>query len=74
LRQRFTQVVCGLERDGMSAHGAPVRNRQNIPFKTRRSSTRFTPRTFVGSNGWITDHSKSDKSNLPISSLPSSAN
>jgi len=28
-----------------------------------RSSARFTPRTFVGNNGWITDHSKSVKSN-----------
>ena len=51
----------------MSAQGAPVRNRQNIPFKTRRSSTRFTPRTLVGSSGWITDHSKSVKSNRAIS-------
>jgi hypothetical protein len=55
----------------MSAHGAPVRNRQNIPFNTRRSSTRFTPRTFVGSKGWITDHSKSVRSKRAISvSLP----
>jgi hypothetical protein len=41
-----------------------------MPFNTRRSSTRFTPRTFVGSNGSITDHSKSDKSNRAIASLP----
>jgi hypothetical protein len=41
-----------------------------MPFNTRRSSTRFTPRTFVGSNGSITDHSKSDKSNRAIVSLP----
>ena len=54
----------------MSAHGAPVRNRQKIPFKTRRSSTRGTPRTFVGSKGSITDHSKSDKSNRAIANLP----
>lgn len=51
----------------MSALGAPVRNRQKIPFNTRRSSTRFTPRTFVGSKGWITDHSKSVRSNRAIS-------
>jgi hypothetical protein len=43
-----------------------VRNRQNIPFKTRRSSTRFTPRTLVGNKGWITNHSKSVKSNRAI--------
>jgi hypothetical protein len=28
------------------------------------------PRTFVGSNDWITDHSKSDKSNRAIASHP----
>jgi len=46
----------------MSAHGAPVRKRQNIPFNTRRSSTRGTPRGLFGNNGWITDHSKSVRS------------
>ena len=55
-----------------SAHGAPVRNRQNIPFTTRRSSTQGTPRTFVGSTGSITDHSKSVKSKRPFISLLSS--
>jgi hypothetical protein len=55
----------------MSAQGAPMRSRQNIPFNTRRASTRFTPRTFVGSKGWITDHSKSVRSKRVISvSLP----
>ena len=29
---------------------------------TLRSSARFTPRTFVGRSGWITDHSKSVRS------------
>jgi hypothetical protein len=53
----------------MSAQGAPVRNLQNIPFNTQRSSTRFTPRTFVGSKGSITDHSKSVRSKRAISSL-----
>jgi len=28
----------------MSAQGEPVRNRQKMPFKTRRASTRCTPR------------------------------
>ena len=55
-----------------SAHGAPVRNRQNIPFTTRRSSTQGTPRTFVGSKGSITDHAKSVKSKRAIISLLSS--
>jgi len=50
----------------MSAHGAPVRSRQNIPFRTRLSSTRATPRTLFGSKGWITDHSKSVRSNRAI--------
>jgi hypothetical protein len=50
----------------MSAQGAPVRSRQNIPFKTRRSSTRATPRTLFGSKGAITDHSKSVKSKRAI--------
>jgi len=53
----------------MSAHGAPVRKRQNIPFKTRRSSTRGTPRGLFGNNGWITDHSKSVKSKRAMSKL-----
>jgi hypothetical protein len=51
----------------MSAHGAPVRKRQKMPFSTRRSSTRGTPRGLFGNNGWITDHSKSVKSKRPIS-------
>jgi len=54
----------------MSAQGAPVRKRQKMPFNTRRSSTRFTPRTFVGSNGSITDHSKSVKSNRAMIHSP----
>jgi hypothetical protein len=32
---------------------------QKIPFKTRRSSTRGTPRGLFGSNGWIVFHSNS---------------
>src|SRR6202008_4442629 len=50
----------------MSAHGAPVRSRQKMPFNTRRSSTRFTPRPLFGNNGAITDHSKSARSNRAI--------
>jgi hypothetical protein len=46
----------------MSAQGAPVRSRQKIPFNTRRSSTRGTPRGLFGNNGWITHHSKSVRS------------
>jgi len=41
--------------------------RQNIPFKTRRSSTRGTPRGLFGYKGWITDHSKSVKSKRAMS-------
>src|SRR5476649_564416 len=51
----------------MSAHGAPVRNLQKMPLSTRRSSTRGTPRGLFGSNGWITDHSKSVRSKRAIS-------
>jgi hypothetical protein len=54
----------------MSAQSAPVRSRQKMPFSTRRSSTRGTPRTFVGSSGWITDHSKSVRSKRAISISP----
>jgi carbonic anhydrase len=34
--KRLTHVVYGPYRDGISAHGAPVLNRQKIPFNTRR--------------------------------------
>jgi hypothetical protein len=54
----------------MSAQGAPVRKRQKIPFNTRRSFTRGTPRGLFGNKGWITDHSKSVKSKRAISRLP----
>jgi hypothetical protein len=43
----------------MSAQGEPVRNRQKMPFKTRRSSSRCTPRGLFGSSGAMIDHSKS---------------
>src|SRR5690606_30552889 len=55
----------------MSAQGAPVLSRQNIPFKTRRSSTRGLPRTLVGRSGSITDHSKSVKSKRAITASKS---
>jgi hypothetical protein len=35
----------------MSAQGAPVRNRQKMPFKTRRSSIRAMPRGLFGNKG-----------------------
>ncbi len=41
--KRFMQVVCGPWRSGVSADGAPVRNRPQIPFNTRRSPARGTP-------------------------------
>lgn len=34
-----------------------VRNRQRMPFSTRRSSTRATPRGLLGNNGDMIDHS-----------------
>jgi hypothetical protein len=40
-----------------------------MPFKTRRSSTRGTPRGLFGNKGWITDHSKSVKSKRAIAKL-----
>ncbi len=40
-----------------------MRSRQKMPFSTCRPPHRFTPRTFVGNNGRITDHSKSVRSN-----------
>ncbi|MGH6812788.1 MAG: hypothetical protein ACREDM_10710 [Methylocella sp.] len=54
----------------MSAQGAPVRSRQKIPFNTRRSSTRATPRGLFGSSGEITGHSKSVKSKRAIPTSP----
>lgn len=37
----------------------PDRSTQKIPFSTRRSSTRGTPRGLLGNSGSITCHSKS---------------
>src|SRR5258707_4459143 len=51
----------------VARHGAPDRSTQKMPFKTRRSSTRGTPRGLFGNKGWITDHSKSVRSNRAIS-------
>ena len=52
-------MVKGPNSFGRARHGAPVRNTQNIPFRTRRSSSRGTPRGLFGSSGAITPHSKS---------------
>ena len=41
------------------AQGDPVHSRQWIPFRTRRSSTRGTPRGLFGSRGAMIDQSKS---------------
>ncbi len=38
---------------------AGKRDTQKMPFNTRRSSTRGTPRAFAGKTGQIIDHSKS---------------
>src|SRR5579875_3392476 len=57
--KRLEQVVGGPYSLGSARHGAPVRKTQKIPFRTRRSSTRGTPRGLFGSNGAITPHPKS---------------
>ena len=68
--QRGAGDVVGVgQRAGISAQGAPVRSRQKMPFKTRRSSTRGTPRGLFGNKGWITDHSKSVRSKRAIAKL-----
>src|SRR3546814_6634597 len=41
---------------------APERSTQKMPFSTRLSSTRGTPRGLLGSSGSITHHSKSVRS------------
>src|SRR6266699_4451949 len=43
---------------------------KNIPFRTRRSSTRGTPRGLFGSSGAITPHSKSVSSYPRMIQLP----
>jgi hypothetical protein len=40
-----------------SRHGAPDRSIQKMPFSTRRSSTRGTPRGLLGSIGLMAVHS-----------------
>jgi len=49
-------VVCGRSAPEYQPMARPVRSCQNIPFRTRRSSTRGTPRGLFGSSGEITDH------------------
>jgi hypothetical protein len=63
-------VVEGPNSVGNARHGAPVRSTQNIPFKTRRSSTLGTPRGLFGSSGAITLHSKSLSSYPRMIQLP----
>jgi hypothetical protein len=40
-----------------SRHGAPERNTQKMPFSTRRSSARGTPRGLFGNIGFMAVHS-----------------
>ena len=42
---------------GRSRHGAPDRKTQKMPLRTRRPSTRGTPRGLLGSIGLMTHHS-----------------
>ena len=64
-------AVVGLADGGRDAvPGAPVRSTQKIPFRTRRSPTRGTPRGLFGSNGAITPHSKSLSSYPCMIKLP----
>ena len=44
-------------RGARSRHGAPDRSTQKMPFRTRRSSTRGTPRDLFGSIGLMAAHS-----------------
>src|SRR5215468_1692378 len=60
--KRLWQVVRGPNRSGRSRQGAPDRSTQKMPFSTRRSSTRGTPRGLLGRSGAITRHSKSVRS------------
>jgi hypothetical protein len=55
-------VKRGPQRSGASAQGEPERRTKKMPFKTRRSSTRFTPRTLLERCGSIAFHSASVKS------------
>ncbi len=57
-------------RSGISAHGEPDRKRQKMPFSTRRSSTRATPRDLRGNNGSMILHSASVRSYRSPSQAP----
>jgi len=57
-----TRIVFGPYRSGRSGQGAPERKAQKMPFSTRGSSARGTPRGLFGSSGSMTDHSKSVRS------------
>jgi hypothetical protein len=52
-------VVAVVRGPGGSRHNAPDRKTQKIPLRTRRSSTRGTPRGFFGSIDLMTLHSNS---------------
>ena len=56
---------------GEPRRGVPDRSAQNMPFSTRRSSTRGTPRGLLGKSGSITCHSKSVRSYRLMQSLES---
>ncbi len=49
LRKRVCSVAHGPYRSGTSRQAVPVRNFHTIPFRTRRSSSRFRPRNDSGS-------------------------
>jgi hypothetical protein len=51
LLKRLQIVVDGPKHSGRSRQGEPVRSTQKIPFSTRRSSTRATPRGLFGKSG-----------------------
>jgi len=50
-------VVYGPKSSGRSRHGAPDRNTQKMPLRTRRSFTRGTPRGLFGNIGLMAVHS-----------------
>jgi len=51
------------------AHGAPDRKTQNMPLRTRRSSTRGTPRGLLGSIGLMALQARSVSSYRIVSKL-----
>ena len=57
------RVFFGPYAPGASAQRPPERMTCTIPLSTRRSSTRFSPRVFDGSNGAIRAHCVSENQN-----------